>query len=281
MTPPAPRNVQTFAKAPWLHLMPRALTTTGRVPTMLHADEQKLYFWLTALWARDAGAVVDLGCFVGGSTARLAAGAAVAGANTRIHAFDRFTADETVKTNAIYPFGIEPFEGNDTLPLARNLLEPWADRITFHPGEIEDHTWPGDPIEILIIDAAKTAGTADAIAETFFPALQPGLSLIVQQDCLHWRLPWLPAQMAALSDCFTPVARCGPTSVLYLCTQTPDKGALRAAEVADLTDKALTARLADANTMLAGFNTTPQIKRMQAAIAANPGERTSWRMQPA
>lgn len=278
MTPPAPRDTDIFRHAPWQHLLPRAIHAAGPVPTMLHEEEQKLYFWLTALWARDAGAVVDLGCFVGGSTARLAAGAAAAGAQMPIHAYDRFTAEETVKSNTLYPAGIAPFGGNDTLPLAQELLAPWADRITLHPGEIEDQDWAGDPIELLVVDAAKTASAADAIAEKFFPALLPGRSVIVQQDCLHWRLPWLPAQMALLGDCFMPVARCGVTSVVFLCTSAPDDRALRAAQVARLTDDQMIDALGAARTHLAPFGANPKIDRMKAAITANPGERIAWRL---
>ncbi|WP_095589405.1 hypothetical protein [Actibacterium ureilyticum] len=275
----APRDTDVFRHAPWRHLTPRAIQTARAVPTMLQDEEQKLYFWLTALWARDAGAVVDLGCFVGGSTALLAAGAAAAGLRTPIHAYDRFTAEDTVKAKTLYPAGIAPFDGNDTLPLAQGLLAPWADRITLHPGDIEDQSPPDDPVEILVVDAAKTAGTADAIAQAFFPALLPGRSLVVQQDFLHWRLPWLPVQMALLGACFTPVARCGPTSMLFLCTHAPDPDSIHAARVAHLTDAELTAQLSAAEPGLAGFGASAQIAQMTAAIAANPGERTSWRLR--
>lgn len=248
---------------------------------MLHPDEQKLYFWLTAIWAQDSGAIVDLGCFVGGSTARLAAGATAAGLQAPIHAYDRFTADENVKAKALYSAGVAPFDGHDILPLAEELLSPWTGRIALHPGEVEDQRWTGDPIEVLVVDAAKTASTADAIAGTFFPALIPGRSVVVQQDCLHWRLPWLPVQMTLLSTCFMPVARCGPTSMLFLCTRTPDQQTLDAARVAHLTDAALTTQLTAAGADWEAFDANTQIAHMTAALAANPGERISWRMKRA
>lgn len=68
---------------------------------MLCREEQRLYHWIIAYCATGAGAVVELGCFSGGSTARLAGGT-----------------------------------GGDILPLASKLLQPWFDHIELHPGPL-------------------------------------------------------------------------------------------------------------------------------------------------
>ena len=277
MTQQPPRDAAIFTKAPWRQLWLRVLDPAQPVPTMLQDEEQRLYYWLTGLWSQDAGAVVDLGCFAGGSTARLAAGHRAAGLSGQIHGYDRFTADERTKTKQLYPNGIAPFDGHDILPLARRLLSPWQDRLTLHPGDIEDQVWDGGPIEILVMDAAKSAETADAIAASFFPALIPGRSVIVQQDFFHWRLPWLPVQMAALGACFTPLASCAGTSMLYRCDRVPDPAALKAAQVADLSDAEMIARLEAAKPGLIGYQPGAKLDRMQAVVAANPGERVAWR----
>lgn len=127
---------QPFADQPWRDVANSVLKQADKVPTMLHRQEQKLYYWLTRNQIGGAGAVVDLGAFAGGSTARLAQGLEDAGSPAMLHAYDRFTVDPVTKQKYLYANGIAPFDGNDLLPLARRLLAPWAHRLTLHPGEI-------------------------------------------------------------------------------------------------------------------------------------------------
>ncbi|SMX30886.1 hypothetical protein [Actibacterium lipolyticum] len=273
-----PRSYSVFDKSPWRLLLPRALADANHVPTMLREEEQQLYFWLTSLWAEGSGAIVDLGCFVGGSTARLAAGHAAAGLASKIHAFDRFTSDEQTKKKLLYPAGIEVFKGHDTLPLATALLGRWADRITLHPGEIEHAVW-NEPIELLVMDASKTASSADNMAEIFFPHLIAGQSLLVQQDLMHWSQPWIAAQMELLSEYFTPLAFCRDSTIVYGCTKVPTLKALKGAQVGGLSDDALISLLEKAKHTLSAFVEAQQFDEMIKAIRANPKERTAWRFQ--
>ncbi|MEM9247895.1 MAG: hypothetical protein AAGB05_04255 [Pseudomonadota bacterium] len=271
-----PDRTAALETRPWTRLLERALGTARTVPTMLSSEEQKLYYWLTAFWAEGAGEIVDLGCFAGGSTARLAEGHRVAGLRTGLHAYDRFTAKEDVKASVLYPQGIEPFEGEDILPLAERLLSPWAPRITFHRGEIDQHTWSDGPIELLVLDASKTAATGDAMAEIFFPHLVPGQSLVVQQDFLHWSQPWVPAQMEALSGCFRPLAHAPRDTMVFLCEHVPTAEHLASARVSALDDAALDHRLAAAQARYAGWSLSEPFEEMRAALAANPGERRAF-----
>ncbi|MBN2906788.1 MAG: hypothetical protein JXJ18_08775 [Rhodobacteraceae bacterium] len=276
----APALRALFGSAPWSAL---PLSDTGgaaRVPTMLTQAEQQLYFWLARDWARGAGAIVDLGCFAGGSTARLAEGRRQAGHAAPLHAFDRFTATPRVKKRVLYPAGIPPFEGNDILPLAQHLLAPWQGQIRLHPGEIEDSLWPGAPIEILAIDAAKSTAVLDAIAEMFFPSLIPGASVVIQQDYFHWRQPWIAVQMERMADCFAPLAICPDATAVFMCIRTPDAAALARGACDRLSDADLAAGLAAARQRMAGFGQEARFDRMLAALAANPGERVSWRFIP-
>ncbi|MEX5730265.1 hypothetical protein Ga0609869_003618 [Rhodovulum iodosum] len=276
---PSDATADLFAKAPWNGVSDDDLAPAAHVPTMISPDERRLYFWLAAHWATGAGALVDLGCFAGGSTARLAAGQHAAGRAAPIHAYDRFTADEKVKRRVLYSGGVAPFDGNDILPLARRLLAPWQGCISFHPGEIEDNGWPGGPIEILALDACKSTAATDAIAGAFFPHLVAGRSVVVHQDFLHWSQPWLPAQMELLAEYFTPLAHCPPSSLVYLCTAAPDAAALAAARTDTLSDDALVGLVDGARTRLSGIAPKAPFARMEAGLAANPGERIAWRFR--
>lgn len=271
-----PDRTEACAARPWMRLLDRALGPSRDVPTMLSVEEQKLYYWLAAFWAEGAGAIVDLGCFAGGSTARLAEGRRAAGHGGAVHAFDRFTADETAKRGILYPQGVPAFEGPDILPLARRLLAPWEGLVSLHRGEIDAADWAEGPIEVLVMDASKTAATGDAMAGIFFPHLIAGRSLIVQQDYLHWSQPWVPAQMEALAKCVRPVAHAPRDTVVFLVEQVPDDGALSAARIAGLEDTALDAHLAAAEARLGRFGLAPRLAETRAALAANPGERRAF-----
>lgn len=258
-----------------------ALGRSRLVPTMLTAQEQALYFWLTSQWAEGVGAVVDLGCFAGGSTARLAEGLRVAGLDSEVHAFDRFTAHEKAKQGLLYANGIAPFEGEDIFGLAQDLLAPWQDRVVLNRGEIETLGWDGGDIEILVMDASKEAAKMDRMAETFLPHLIPGRSLVVQQDFLHWSQPWVPVQMELLSGCFQPLAQVPRDSMVFLCTERPDAAALDAARTEALSDAQMFDLLKSAQSRCAasGWGLTDALEEMVLALLANPGKRAAHKFK--
>lgn len=271
------RDVSIFDESPWLAGGPDRLGAARAVPTTLAHEEELLLFWLTAFWARGQGAVVDLGCFAGGSTARLAEGLAGAGHATRVHAYDRFGADETVKRRILYPPGITPFDGEDLLPTATALLAPWSDRIELRRENLQDTTWSDGPIELLVIDASKSTATLDAIARTFYPALSPG-AIVVQCGALHWREPWVMAQMLLMGDWFTPLAHAHDTTFVFHVTRTPDARAVAEGLTSPLRDAALAAILNSNRALFEDYGVTDQLDAMLAAIAASQGARAAWQM---
>ncbi len=265
-SPPAP-----FDKRPWLRTaVPDAAM---RIKTMLTEEEGSLLYWLTRDYADGSGAVCDLGCFAGGSTARLAAGIADAGRKTRLAAFDHFTLSDPQKDRYLYPAGIAPFAGNDMLHAVRTLLAPWQDFVDLRQGDIRRTNWTDGPIEILFIDAAKSPKGADHIAATFFPHLMAGRSIIVQQDYLHWRQPWIPAQMQLLSETTTPVAWCQDGTVAFLVTAAIDQQQLRRSKVAALDDAAYISLLRDALPRFPKRRQRALLARAILGVQDNPGAR--------
>lgn len=267
-----------FAARPWIGADAALPEAARAVPTMLATEETQLYYWLARHWAKGAGVIVDLGSFIGGSTARLAAGQADAGRALPVFAYDNFTASEELKAKLLYPAGIAPFDGNDILLEAHRLLTPWKPVVDLRAGDILEQRWGGDPIEILAIDAAKSAALADHIAEEFFPALIPGRSIVIQQDFLHRVQPWLPAQMALLQRHFRPLARVARDCVVFLCTETPSPEALAQARVSELTDRELTRLVRAAASRYAQMAGRYYFASMVRKISANPQERIAWRM---
>lgn len=283
MTPPAstlPDIVALFAERPWCGLDATCTDAAETVPTMLSAEERQLYFWLAAHWDSGTDATVDLGCFAGGSTARLAAGHDAAGHPCPVHAYDRFTADKAARERHLYPAGIAAFDDPDILLLAHRLLTPWKPRVRLHEGDILTQHWAGGRIGLLVVDAAKSAALADHIATEFFPALVPGRSILVHQDFLHRLQPWLPAQMELLASQFTPLARVARDCMVFLCTGPVTPAALAAARTESLADAAMVRLVRMAARRLAPLAGQSSFAAMVRKLRANPGARNTrsmWR----
>lgn len=243
---------------------------------MLSEAEQRLYYWLAREGVGGTGTVVDLGCFAGGSTARLAQGLSDGGRTAQIHLYDRFTASEGIKQRMLYPAGIARFADNDILPLAHDLLAPWAERLHWHPGDITYQHYPddADDISLLILDLCKLPAPSDHVARSFLPRLTKG-ALVNQQDMLQWDQPWTPVQMLLLSDWLEPVARVA-TSMLFRCVRVPDAREVDAASIADLDDATLITALAEAKDRFGHLGQPEVYDIMAATVRANPGVRVPW-----
>lgn len=263
----------------WAGLSYSEIGRARDVPTMLSRQEQLLYYWLARSLPDGEGDIVDLGSFIGGSTACLASGRMSALKKSKIHAYDMFTADERVKKRLLYKRGIAPFDGNDILPLAKELLSPWAPLIRFHRGDITDQLWDDTPIQLLTLDASKVAAKMDRMAEIFFPALAPGKSIIVQQDFLHHSQPWVVAQMELFKDHFEFLGHCPNDSMIYRCVREIDETALEEGETELLTDAEIFDLLEDARKRHAPLGLDVKFDNMAAALEANPGQRIAWKFR--
>lgn len=264
--------------APWRDLPLEVLGPALSVPSMLSAEEARLYHWLGTR-AEGTGAVIDLGAFAGGSAARLLSGLAAAGAGNRLHAYDRFTATAQLRERHLYPAGLPEQDHDDILPAVNRFLSPWADRVTLERGDIAQVRWTGGPVEILAIDAGKTPRLADRIAAEFLTALEPGRSVLIHQDFLRAEQPWLAAQMARLAGFFTPLAKVGPDCVLFLPTARVTEDALAQARTEGLDDIGLIEAVLLAQRAFDDRLPGHRFRAMVRKIRANPGVRISWQMR--
>jgi hypothetical protein len=270
--------LQNPAARPWRDLPEADLARAFAVPGMLSREEGLLYHWLGRT-ARGEGATIDLGAFAGGSAARLLSGLERSGAPFHLHAYDRFTARRETRERRLYPHGVPRSDSDDILPLVQAHLAPWQDHVTLHRGDILQARWDGAPAGLVAVDAAKTPALADHIAATFFPALVPGRSIVIQQDFLHAPQPWIAVQMARLQGAFRPLAQVAADCVLFLCTAPVSADALRAARTEGLDDASLIAGLAEAADLFAPLLPRERFRAMVRKLRANPGVRVAWQMR--
>src|SRR5207302_1859397 len=116
-----------------LLLMPDVVRS---VTSMLSFEERALLFEM-ARRSRGSGAIVDAGCFVGGSTVALASGLrARTGASPRtIHAYDFLRAEPEYTSG--YSADIDLLDPGASLrPWFERNVAPYRDLIELHEGDI-------------------------------------------------------------------------------------------------------------------------------------------------
>jgi hypothetical protein len=167
---------------------------------MLSWDERILLYGL----ARDHcpgpdPAIVDAGCFVGGSTLALASGLADRGGARpgTIHTYDRLLVEEYSR-DGYFP---DREVGSSLRPVFEANLAPHRE-LVLHEGDVVGESCdPSAPIAILFLDLCKSWQLNRHVNRTFLPALVPG-SMVVQQDLVHWGYPWCAITMEVLADHF-------------------------------------------------------------------------------
>lgn len=211
----------------------------ARVPTMLMPDELRLLHYLAEDCYTGEGAIVDAGCFLGGSTVALADGLRRnlrrrgQREEKRIHSFDCFEIEDwTVGT--YFPASAQP--GESFRPLFDGHTARYTDLVQVHAGDVRSSSWDGGPVEILFVDVAKHWTVCDWVTWQFFPKLIPGKSIVVQQDYLyhHW-VGWLHVTMEFYADYFEYICDTGMNSVVFLNTRPIPPEVLRERTVESLT----------------------------------------------
>jgi hypothetical protein len=191
------------------------------VLSMLSYEERALLFELGRRFD-DRGAIIDAGCFLGGSTLSLASGLAAAskGRPGLIHSYDLLRVDP--EHTAGYSAEIDKLRVGDSLrPLFEQNIAAHRGLISLHEGNILDERWPGEPIEVLFIDVCKSWEINAHVVAEFFPCLIPGTSVIVQQDLVHWKYPWCAIVMEHLAGDLEYLGWTWYASSIWRCRATP------------------------------------------------------------
>ena len=184
------------------------------VPTMLVKRELNYLHWLAST-LRGTGRVVELGCFLGGSTAALAAGLAQnAHSKQPILTYDAFeTPNDTRPRHISWLRSYRLRPGERFRERFDQLNRSWIDKVIVRDGWLpeaatrhqEHELYPEqEPIELLFVDIAKTWDVHRTVLRTFARHLHLGAT-IVQQDFFDLQTPWIPLHMWQLRDVLEPL----------------------------------------------------------------------------
>jgi hypothetical protein len=198
----------SFTDKPWQAIKP-VNPPGGSIPSMICHEERRYLQWLAQERYTGAGVIVDCGPLLGGSTAALAEGlrrnphVADAEKAGKIRSYDLFEYYPYMK--GLFKGEPEPAPKESLVPRFLANTEQWRPLIQLHPGDVRQFAWTGEPIELLFIDLAKSWTLQAHLLREFFPALIPGVSVIVQQDYFFHGCPWILVVMECLADYVTPV----------------------------------------------------------------------------
>ena len=188
---------------------------------MLSIEELRLLHWLTSHYYTGEGAIVDGGCFLGGSTYALASGLeenpSAPKAGRPIHSYDLFNTTTEFFVPPFVQFGLKPAQ--PFLDLYKKNVAAYLDRIEIHEGDLVEQSWDGDKIEILFLDCCKVPALHDHAVKIWFPRLIPGKSIMIQQDFGWWDGSWIDIMMEVFKDHFVVLDDVPVASRVYLCVR--------------------------------------------------------------
>ncbi len=168
------------------------------------------------------GAIVDGGPLTGITSNAFARGIlanpTVTDRRRRIFAFDLF--DHIPDQEALEHV---PNRNGSLLDTFLDVNRDYLDLISVTPGDVLSHAWNSGPIEVLMIDLAKSWALNDFVLDQWFPQLTVG-GYLVQQDYCSWFTYWLPITMMALKDHFRFVDYAMGSSTIFQCIKAVPPG---------------------------------------------------------
>jgi hypothetical protein len=163
------------------------------------------------------GVIVDAGPLTGLTTNALARGilhgAKVERGRRRIFAFDLFDYISNQECLA----HVADRNGS-ILDTFLDVNRDYLDLVSVCAGDLQNHAWNSGPIEIAMIDLAKTWSLNDFVVDEWFPHIMVG-GFVVQQDYCAFTNYWGPITMVALKDHFEFIDYAMGGSTIFRCTK--------------------------------------------------------------
>lgn len=126
--------------------------------------------------------IVDVGPWLGSTTAFLAMGSILGSADVPIYSYDRWVVDSDMVMNSWRQTRV-------ALTVGQSLFPYWAENVSVFPTEInpvkgnvraiEDDMLPKEPIGLLVDDCTSGRVRLDALFEKFGKLLAPGARIIM------------------------------------------------------------------------------------------------------
>lgn len=224
-------NNSLFRDKPWLSSEDLPGTPVG----MLCKQEAAMFYWMARGAFSGRGTIIDAGSFIGKSAFSFARGLQdnprFKMGRDKIHCFDLFQAVHYTTVDFFRErLGIEIRLGDSTRDIFEAQVSQVRDLLDVHEGDLHTMTWEARPIEILMVDIAKSESLGSRVVEMFFQHLVPGASYVIHQDYHHAWHPHIHVVMSYLADYFDiMVPRADTSAVFFLKCPIPSDVLQRAA----------------------------------------------------
>lgn len=171
-------------------------SVTGRppIPAMTTDAERECYYRL-AMEAAGNGAIIELGAWLGASTAYIAAGIRDSGANAKAHVYDKFQSKPAHAAKVKLFFdreGIDPIPVGHARKAFESYLGPLLKHVEVHEGQIETIISSREPIALMVTDAPKRVKAISAVLTRLRKPIVPG-TVLAWQDFGHFPSYEIPA----------------------------------------------------------------------------------------
>jgi len=177
------------------------------IPAMTTTAEREAYY-LLARYATQPGSIVEMGAWLGASTAYIAAGIKDSGIARKLHVYDRWVWDPSHarKVKAWVKDHLGAGYRDGPMPDAATMfgtfkanLGPLLDLCEIHRGENSQVFWRSGPIALLVMDAPKRRREIARALGTFGPSIAAGCKM-AWQDFAHFPSYEIVACLHRLSD---------------------------------------------------------------------------------
>lgn len=216
-----PESPAPFVETAFQEYDVRTPAGVRHIKSMLSSYELSMLFALARdVWSGQ-GDIVDLGCLYGLTTRCFAEGmrlndrVADDRKAKRLYAYDLFLAQDYEWWTQASP----TIHAGSWFPEFLDLNRADLDFIVPCPGDLAAMNWGENPIEILMVDAAKTWALNHFVISRMFPALIPGHSVVVQQDYFNFAEYWVAITMEYYADYFEPLDRVYGASATFRATR--------------------------------------------------------------
>jgi hypothetical protein len=162
-------------------------------------DAERGFYYQIVKENAGKGAIVEFGAWLGASTAYIAAAIRDSGYATRAHVYDKFLSKpgHVRKVEAFYEKHEKPIPTGPSLEQFKANLGPLLAYVKIHHGQIEDQSWNGERIAVLITDAPKRVPAISAVLTNFRKGIGEG-TVMAWQDFCHFPSYEIPAALYRL-----------------------------------------------------------------------------------
>lgn len=126
--------------------------------------------------------IVDIGPYMGSTTAYLAVGVMTSGEYVSIHAYDKFVMYPDMQKKAKKFNGIEFDDNDEFMELYKFNISPFAKYVKVNQSDCLDIKYDGGKIGLLVDDICNGKGRTDYLFKTFTPHFIENKTVIFMMD---------------------------------------------------------------------------------------------------